>query len=97
MREVAKEREKDAAEEREGGSGALMACLWLLAALNLIVLLVVTQLPITSTKIDVVQQKGAAVQPMYVVMGDGVTEYRFQSCAGGDSVNCHRNGNYAGL
>lgn len=97
MQEQAKEQEKGALLEREGGGNALMICLWVLAALNLVVLLVVTQLPITSTKIDVVQQKGAQVKPIYVVVGDGVTEYRFQSCAGGNSVNCHRNGNYAGL
>lgn len=81
--------------EREK-SGALLTCVGVLAAINLAVLMVVTQLPITSPEIErlVLGEEGVHG---YLVRGGAEGKLAFQSCAGGGSVNCHRNGNLSGI
>ncbi len=96
MHELANGRERDAARGRGTRGSTLEACLCVLAALNLAVLMVVAQLPITSPGIETVRQGSAQARPVYLVAGSR-SRYSFQSCTGGDSVNCHRNGNAAGL
>ena len=90
------EREGDMSER--GGSGRLSFCLTVLAALNLAVMMVVTtQLPVTSPGLERLVQQGAGGEETHLVRGSGAASYAFSSCAGGGSVNCHRNGNLAGL
>lgn len=97
MRElgVSGQGEGDAPEQGEG-SGSLPVCLCLLAALSLAVIMIVTQLPVTAPALDHVVQHSLQTAPVYQVQGGGAG-YAFQSCAGGDSVNCHINDNIAGL
>lgn len=98
MRGLAKEQEqeRDGVVERGGARSALTVCLYLLAAVNLVVMLVVTQLPIVSSDLEPVVWQGGAPRPQYLVEASQ-SMYRFQSCTGGGSVNCHRTGNAAGL
>ena len=96
MRELLNGQEHDVMTERGSRRDTLSVCLCVLAALNLAVLMVVTQLPLTSPEIETVRQTGAQVRPVYLLEASQ-GQYRFQSCTGGDSVNCHRNGNAAGL
>ena len=96
MRELLNGQEHDVMTVRGSRRDALSVCLCALAALNLAVLMVVTQLPLTSPEIETVRQTGAQVRPVYLLEASQ-GQYRFQSCTGGDSVNCHRNGNAAGL
>lgn len=84
------------APEQGGGAGSLPVCLSLLAAVNLAVMMIVTQLPITDPGLERLGQHGVHSAAVYQVQGTGAS-YAFQSCAGGDSVNCHSNGNIAGL
>ena len=84
------------APEQGGGAGSLPICLCLLAVLNLAVMMIVTQLPITAPGLEHVVQQSLQTAPVYLVQGGGAG-YAFQSCAGGDSVNCHINDNIAGL
>ncbi len=81
--------------EREK-SGALLTCVGVLAAINLAVLMVVTQLPITSPEIEHLVLGGESVQAhLQRDRADG--KLAFQSCAGGGSVNCHGNGSLSGI
>lgn len=90
-------REDDDAPERGSGAGSLSICLAVLAALNLAVLMIVAQLPITAPGLERVAQQGGGIGEVYLVQGTGRSNYAFHSCAGGDSVNCHRRGNIVGL
>ena len=96
MRELANGQQQDVTMERGARGDTLSVCLCALAALNLAVLMIVAQLPLTSPEIETVRQTGQQVRPVYLVEASQ-SLYRFQSCTGGDSVNCHRNGNSAGL
>ena len=80
--------------EREK-SGALLTCVGVMAAINLAVLMVVTQLP-TSPGVERLVLGGETVQAHLVRDGAG-GRLPFQSCAGGGSVNCHQNGNPSGI
>lgn len=77
--------------EREK-SGTVLTWVGVLAAINLAVLMVVTQLPITSPEIDRLSLGGESV-PAQLLRDGADGKPAFQSCAGGGSVNCHRNGN----
>ncbi|WP_129126759.1 hypothetical protein [Geomonas oryzae] len=81
--------------EREK-SGALLTCVGVLAAINLAVLMVVTQLPITSPGIERMVLGGESVQA-HLLQDRADGRPAFQSCAGGGSVNCHGNGNLSGI
>ncbi|WP_136514601.1 hypothetical protein [Geomonas edaphica] len=81
--------------EREK-SGALLTCVGVLAAINLAVLMVVTQLPITSPEVERLVLGGESVQA-HILRDRADGKLPFQSCAGGGSVNCHRNGNLSGI
>ena len=96
MRELLNGQEHDVMTERGSRRDTLSVCLCVLAALNLAVLMVVAQLPLTSPAIETVLQTGQQARPVYLVEASQ-SQYRFHSCTGGDSVNCHRNGNSAGL
>lgn len=74
----------------------ILVCISVLAALNLGIVVIASQLPIPFLNFDgIIDQVNAQAKPAYPVAGE--TGYRFQSCTGGDSVNCHANGNRAGL
>lgn len=96
MPELANGQGQDVMMERGSRGDTLSVCLGALAALNLAVLMIVAQLPLNSPEIETVRQSGAQVRQVYLVESSQ-SQYRFQSCTGGDSVNCHRNGNVAGL
>lgn len=86
------------APEQGGGGGSLPVCLCLLAAVNLAVMMIVTQLPVTPSGLEQVAQHGLQPAAVFRVPGAGAgAAYTFRSCAGGDSVNCHSNDNIAGL
>ena len=75
----------------------ILVCISALAALNLGIVMVAGNLPIPFLSFDsVVQRVNAQAQPVYV-MDVYKANYRFLSCMGGDSVNCHKHGNQAGL
>lgn len=77
-------------------SGALLTCVGVLAAINLAVLMVVTQLPTSSPEIERLVLGGESVQAQLVRdRADG--KFAFQSCAGGGSVNCHQNAELSGI
>lgn len=72
-------------------------CIAALTALYLGIAVIAAQLPIPFLSFEsLVQRINAQSGPVQVAEANQ-TSYRFHSCSGGDSVNCHTTGNQAGL
>ena len=73
-------------------------CIMVGLSLNLGLLMVIAQVRIPFVNFDAVaQQFNSKAQPIYTASLGDKPKYRFLSCSGGDSVNCHTHGNQAGL
>jgi len=70
-------------------------CLLVLLALGLVTVIAQVRIPLDFDA--VAQQFNSSARPFYITIGVERPNYRFVSCSGGDSVNCHTHGNQAGL
>ncbi|MBU5638927.1 hypothetical protein KOM00_19580 [Geomonas sp. Red69] len=85
----------EAPEEQDRGR-YLNLLLLLLAAINLVVMMVMAQRPVPLHRIEHALEADTAhgVQVRLEVT-DSHASYHFRSCGGGDSTTCHREGNLA--
>lgn len=91
MEELVKEEQQEVVD-KSGSRNALTICLYVLAAVNLAVMLMVTQIPEERPSLEQVVWQTDAPRPQYLAEA-GQGQYSFQSCTGGGSVNCHATGN----